>query len=118
MRSGDRRGLRFLNQMKSSDAALRLPVPGEGNAMPAHLLVSEALARLSVEHRSVISRSYYQRLTTEQIAAELGVSEAVVKSRLHHALHALRLMVQTQLVTEAQETGAWPLSLGDTAQFG
>ncbi|MCV7260578.1 sigma factor-like helix-turn-helix DNA-binding protein [Mycobacterium shimoidei] len=101
--------------MKPSDAALRLPVPGEGDAMPTRLLVSEALARLSAEHRSVIARSFYQGLTTGQIADELGIPEAVVKSRLHHALHALRLMVQTQLVAEAQKPDIWPLSLGDTA---
>lgn len=88
---------------------------GVEGANPTHnrLLVGDALAHLRAEHRAVISRSYYQGLTTAQIAAELGVTESVVKSRLHHALHALRESLQTPTATEAQ--GTWSLSISDTA---
>lgn len=52
--------------------------------------VTEALSRLDPSHREVIVRAYCLRWTTRRIAAELNISEPVVKSRLHHALHALR----------------------------
>jgi RNA polymerase sigma-70 factor, ECF subfamily len=58
------------------------------------LLLSDALARLSRPHREVIGKSYYQRKTTAEIAAELGVAEGTVKSRLHYALRALRVVLE------------------------
>ncbi|HZA09170.1 MAG TPA: sigma factor-like helix-turn-helix DNA-binding protein [Mycobacterium sp.] len=55
--------------------------------------VSEALNQLHPSHREVIHKSYYLGWTTGQIAADLDVTEPVVKSRLHYALHTLRLTV-------------------------
>ena len=52
------------------------------------------MAHLSMEHRAVIRRSYYQGLSTSQIATDLGIAEATVKSRLHYAVRALRLSMQ------------------------
>jgi RNA polymerase sigma-70 factor (ECF subfamily) len=46
---------------------------------------------LTPEHREVVRRSYYQGSTTAQIAADLGIADGTVKSRLHYALRALRL---------------------------
>jgi RNA polymerase sigma-70 factor (ECF subfamily) len=66
------------------------------------LLLSDALAKLSPQHRAVIVRSYYRGWTTAQIAADLGIAEGTVKSRLHHALRALRLTLQ-----EMGFSGAW-----------
>lgn len=77
------------------------------------LLVGDALTHLRAEHRAVICRSYYQGLTTAQIAADLGITESVVKYRLHHALHALRRTLQTQVVTDGNEACSLPVS--DTA---
>ena len=53
--------------------------------------VSEALNQLHPSHRAVIHKSHYLGWTTGQIAADLDVTEPVVKSRLHDALHTLRL---------------------------
>lgn len=53
--------------------------------------VSEALKQLHPSHREVIHKSYYLGWTTGQIAADLNLTEPVVKSRLHYALHTLRL---------------------------
>jgi DNA-directed RNA polymerase specialized sigma24 family protein len=53
-------------------------------------LVSEAFARLHRSHREVVYRAYYLRWTTGQIAADLNVTEPVVKCRLHDALRTLR----------------------------
>jgi RNA polymerase sigma-70 factor (ECF subfamily) len=63
------------------------------------LLISEAMAQLSTEHRAVVRRSYYLRWTTAQIAADLGIAEGTVKSTLHYALRALRLTLQEMGVT-------------------
>jgi hypothetical protein len=70
--------------------------PDEVNAAPVRLLIGDALAQLSAEHRAVIRRSYYLGLTTAQIADDLDIGECTVKSRLHFALRALRLTLQRQ----------------------
>lgn len=58
------------------------------------LLIGEALDSLSEEHRTVIVRAYYGGRNTAELAAELGIAEGTVKSRLHYGLRALRLALQ------------------------
>jgi RNA polymerase sigma-70 factor, ECF subfamily len=53
--------------------------------------VSETFNQLLPSHREVIRMAYYLGWTTGQIAADLNLTEAVVKSRLHHGLHTLQL---------------------------
>ena len=55
------------------------------------VLVNEALNQLHPSHREVIRKAYYLGWTTGQIAADLNVTEPLVKSQLHYALHTLRL---------------------------
>jgi len=57
-------------------------------------LVADAFARLSAEDRAFVRRACYHRWTTAQIAADLGVAEGTVKTRLHHALRALQQTLQ------------------------
>jgi DNA-directed RNA polymerase specialized sigma24 family protein len=76
--------------------------------------MGHALTQLCAEHRVVICRSYYQGLTTAQIAADLGITDAMVKSRLHYALRALRQTLQQRMVTDAQPAGTWPPNLTPT----
>ena len=64
------------------------------NLVADRQLIGEALAQLSAEHRAVILRSYYDARTTAQIAGDLQIAEATVKSRLHYAMRALRRAVQ------------------------
>jgi RNA polymerase sigma-70 factor (ECF subfamily) len=64
--------------------------PDEMSGALNQALVGDAMAELSAEHRVVVGRSYYQGCTIAQIAADLGVAEGTVKSRLHYALRALR----------------------------
>ena len=52
-------------------------------------LIIDALRRLSAQERSAIYQSHYSGWTTTQIAADLQVSDSVVKETLHHALRAL-----------------------------
>jgi len=63
------------------------------------ILLGTALGQLSDEHRAVVRRAYYQGATTAQIAADLGIPEGTVKSRLHYAMRALRLGLQEMGVT-------------------
>lgn len=76
----------------SSNGSGALLPAGRNQRNPAldRILVGDAMAQLSSEHRAVVRRSYYQGWTTEQIAADLGIAEDAVKLRLHHALRALR----------------------------
>ena len=60
------------------------------NLVADRQLIGYALAQLSAEHRAVIRRSYYEARTTAQIADDLQIGEATVKSRLHYAMGALR----------------------------
>ena len=63
------------------------------------ILVEEALASLSTDHRGVVVRAYFGGLAIAEIAAELDIPEGTVKSRLHYALRALRLALQEKGVT-------------------
>ena len=64
------------------------------NSALDRMLIGDAMAQLSAEHRGVIRRSYYLGWTTAQIAEDLQIAEGTVKSRLHYALRALRLALQ------------------------
>ena len=63
------------------------------------ILVEEALAALSADHRAVVVRAYYRGLSVAEMAAELEIPEGTVKSRLHYGLRALRLALQERGVT-------------------
>jgi RNA polymerase sigma-70 factor (ECF subfamily) len=73
--------------------------PDEVSGALDRLLIADALTQLSLEHRAVVRRSHYLGWTTAQIADDLQIPEGTVKSRLHYALHALRLTLQEMGVT-------------------
>ncbi len=54
-------------------------------------VVEEALRRLTPDHRRAVVEVYYQGRTAAEVAAELGVPAATVRSRLFYGLRALRL---------------------------
>lgn len=58
--------------------------------------VREALRSLSDAHRAVVVEAYYGGRTVREVAARLGIPEGTVKSRLHHAVHALRAELERQ----------------------
>ncbi|WP_072688364.1 sigma-70 family RNA polymerase sigma factor [Rhodococcus marinonascens] len=62
-------------------------------------MMGDALVRLTPDHRAVLVLSYYQGMSTHQIADELGIPEGTVKSRMHYGLRALRLALQEMGVT-------------------
>ena len=97
----DRRSSRFRKESESLDAD-GAPEPAsrdEVNAALDRLVLGDALAQLSAEHRAVIRRSYYLGWTTAQIAADLQIPEGTVKSRLHYAVRMLRLTLQEMGLT-------------------
>ncbi len=93
------RTARARKEVTSLDSAPEQAAPDEVNAALDRLLIADAFAQLSAEHRAVVCRSYYRGWSTAQIAADLGIAEGTVKSRLHYALRALRLTLQEMGVT-------------------
>jgi RNA polymerase sigma-70 factor, ECF subfamily len=53
--------------------------------------IGDALAQLTPEQRAVVQRACFRGWTTAQIAADLGIADGTVKSRLHDAVRGLRL---------------------------
>ena len=97
----DRRSARFRKERDSLDTGTtpEQPGPDEVNAALDRLLLGDAIAQLSADHRAVIRRSYYLGWTTARIAEDLQIAEGTVKSRLHYAMRALRLTLQEMGVT-------------------
>ena len=56
--------------------------------------VEEALRKLGEDHRRVLIETYYRARPYAEVAAELGVPEGTVKSRVYYALRALRLALE------------------------
>jgi RNA polymerase sigma-70 factor (ECF subfamily) len=93
------RTARARTEVTSLDKVPEPAGPDQVNAALDRMLIADALAQLSAEHRAVISRSYYRGWTTAQIAADLGIAEGTVKSRMHYAVRAMRLTLQELGVT-------------------
>jgi RNA polymerase sigma-70 factor (ECF subfamily) len=93
------RSARFRNEVAELDNAPEQAGPDDVTAALDRLLIADAMAQLSAEHRAVIHRSYYKGWTTAQIAADLEIAEGTVKSRLHYAIRAMRLTLQELGVT-------------------
>lgn len=97
----EHRSSRFRRERDSLDTA-GAPEPAsrdEVNAALDRLVLGDALAQLSAEHREVIQRSYYLGWTTARIAEDLQIAEGTVKSRLHYAVRVLRLTLQEMGLT-------------------
>ena len=73
--------------------------PDQVDSALDRMLIADAMAQMSAEHRAVVERSYYRGWTTAQIAADLDIAEGTVKSRLHYAVRAMRLTLQEMGVT-------------------
>ena len=84
-------------QRRPTTSSELLPEPLEPDATDTALqsiMVAEALRRLSRDHRTVLLECYFRGCTAAQAAARIGVPVGTVKSRLHYALHALRLVFE------------------------
>ncbi|MBA2441326.1 MAG: sigma-70 family RNA polymerase sigma factor, partial [Rubrobacter sp.] len=56
--------------------------------------MSEALERLSEDHRRVILEVYYRGRPYGEVAGEIGVPAGTLRSRTYYALKALRLTLE------------------------
>jgi len=63
------------------------------------LVVAEALATLTPQHREVLVQTFYLGRSVAQAAAALGIPEGTVKSRAFYALRSLRTALVERGVT-------------------
>lgn len=62
----------------------------EVDAAVERLVIGEAVARLTPEHREVVVAVHYEGRSVAETARLLGIPEGTVKSRCYYALRALR----------------------------
>jgi RNA polymerase sigma-70 factor (ECF subfamily) len=56
--------------------------------------VEEAMRQIGDQHRQVIVETYYRGRPYAEVAAELGVPEGTIKSRVYYGLKALRVVLE------------------------
>jgi len=56
--------------------------------------VEEAMRRIGEDHRHVLIETHYRGRPYAEVAAELGVPEGTVKSRVYYGLRALRVVLE------------------------
>lgn len=79
-----------------------LTLPTRGNPVDDALtrrLVLDALAGLPPRHREVLVRLHYLDQSGAEAAATMGIPVGTVKSRVHHAVRAMRRALHTAGVT-------------------
>lgn len=64
--------------------------PDSASPIERNIALEDALARLSIEHRSVVVLRFYFDWTVDQTAEALAIAPGTVKSRLARALPLLR----------------------------
>lgn len=69
-------------------------VADESERTLAAMVVYDALRNLSPEQREAVQQTYLRDRTVNEVAATLGVPPGTVKSRIHHAVRALRRALQ------------------------
>ena len=62
--------------------------------------VEEGLRRISADHRYAIVETYYRGRSCAEVAAETGVPEGMMRSRLFYGLKSLRLALEEMGWTE------------------
>jgi len=78
---------------------MTLHAPSTPDGASAHAdreLVDEVLGQLDEQGRAIVVLHYYIGLPLTDVAATLGVPVGTVKSRLHRALSAMRVAIDTE----------------------
>lgn len=78
---------------------MTLHAPSTPDSASAHAdreLVDEVLAQLDEQGRAIVVLHYYIGLPLTDVAATLGIPVGTVKSRLHRALAAMRVAIDTE----------------------
>lgn len=65
-------------------------VPDESDRTLAAMVVYDALRSLSPEQREAVLQTYIRDRTVNEVALSLGIPPGTVKSRIYHAVRALR----------------------------
>jgi RNA polymerase sigma-70 factor (ECF subfamily) len=81
------------------------PEPESGKQQPLndiadqqlHKLLQDAIDTLPVDSRSVFVMRTIQQLSTRETALSLGVTEEVVKTRLHRAKRMIRIIFEEHI---------------------
>jgi RNA polymerase sigma-70 factor (ECF subfamily) len=76
-----------------------VPAAGEVENSLDRIVITDALAALSPEHRAVIVETYYRGASVAEAATTLGIPAGTVKSRSYYALRALKLALVERGVT-------------------
>jgi RNA polymerase sigma-70 factor (ECF subfamily) len=100
-----RRGRRF-------EAKVRLitdepTTPGASALLEDRDQIERAFRRLSLDHRAILTLYHLQGLSLREVAEALDIPIGTAKSRLHHAVAAMRASVEADdRLVEAQEVSA------------
>jgi RNA polymerase sigma-70 factor (ECF subfamily) len=94
----DRRSARRAREILTDDPPDKW-APDAAEGLFDAWVLSDALASLSLEHRTAVVSAYYLGQSVAEIARQNGLPEGTVKSRLHYALRAMRLALQERGVT-------------------
>ncbi|HEY2642365.1 MAG TPA: sigma-70 family RNA polymerase sigma factor [Galbitalea sp.] len=95
----DRRSARHTREIVTENLPEFATSDGADALLDAWVL-SDALASLSLEHRTAVVSAYYLGQTVAEIARANDLPEGTVKSRLHYALRAMRIALQERGVTQ------------------
>jgi RNA polymerase sigma-70 factor (ECF subfamily) len=95
----DRRSARHNRELLTDNLPESASVDGADAILDAWV-VSDALASLSLEHRTAVVSAYYLGHTVAEIARRNDLPEGTVKSRLHYALRAMKIALQERGVTQ------------------
>ncbi|WP_326798183.1 sigma-70 family RNA polymerase sigma factor [Streptomyces sp. NBC_01808] len=76
------------------------------------IVLKEAFRALSPKHREVLYETYYTGRSTREVALVLGIPPGTVKSRLYHAVRALRMALDIVETPSGEVAGkpAWAYS--------
>ncbi len=82
--------LRRRSRRQSLRAPVETMVVESSDRLAIREEIGRAIARLTADEQLVIGLRFGRDLTVPQIAAQTGLAEGTVKSRLHHSLEYLR----------------------------
>lgn len=100
-RSATRR-LAATDRLKAELTAYADPADGTGAEGDGHDTVHDALARLETDEREIVTLTYWDGLTSAQVAAATGLSASAVRKRLERARQRLEQHLVSRDTTSAR----------------
>ena len=98
----DRVRHRRRHSVRDLTVAAELRNAGEDRNLADRDEIGRAFRSLTVDHRAVLVLRFYRDLSVDEIAAQLGIPAGTVKSRLHHALQSLGVVIRAARVGESE----------------